>query len=129
MLFEATCEERWFLNAIELADELIDRFADEERGGFFSSAADGEALIARRKDLDDAPIPSGGASAASGLLRLAQLTGEERYERHAALGASRCCTRSRRAIRRRSGTCFRSSTGTCPPPGRCRARCRSGRAG
>jgi uncharacterized protein YyaL (SSP411 family) len=83
VLFEASCEERWFLQAVELADEIIDRFADEERGGFFSTAADGEALIARRKDLDDAPIPSGGASAASGLLRLAQLTGDERYERHA----------------------------------------------
>ena len=83
VLFEASCEERWFHEAGTLADELIDRFADDQRGGFFSSAADGEALIARRKDLDDAPIPSGGASAASGLLRLAQLTGEERYERHA----------------------------------------------
>jgi uncharacterized protein YyaL (SSP411 family) len=82
-LFEATCEERWFEEAIALADELIARFADSARGGFFSTAADGAPLIARRKDVDDAPIPSGGASAAVGLLRLAQLTGSEQYERHA----------------------------------------------
>jgi uncharacterized protein len=82
-LFEATCEERWFEEAITLADELIARFADTARGGFFSTASDGAPLIARRKDVDDAPIPSGGASAAVGLLRLAQLTGNERYERHA----------------------------------------------
>src|SRR5205823_13551282 len=40
-------------------------------------------LIARRKDLEDAPIPSGGSSAAFGLLRLSALTGEHDYERHA----------------------------------------------
>ena len=45
--------------------------------------SDGEALIARRKDLEDSPIPSGASSAAVGLLRLAELSGDERYERHA----------------------------------------------
>ena len=80
-LFEATCEERWLVHATTLADELIERFADSENGGFFSTAADGEQLIARRKELEDSPIPAGGSSAAMGLLRLAQLTGEERYER------------------------------------------------
>jgi uncharacterized protein len=82
-LFEATCEERWFLQARALADELIAHFADPERGGFFTTASDHEALIARRKDLEDSPIPSGGSSAALGLLRLAQLSGEHEYERHA----------------------------------------------
>jgi uncharacterized protein YyaL (SSP411 family) len=81
-LFEATCEERWFDQAIALADETIARFADPERGGFFSTASDGEALIARRKDLEDSPIPAGASSAAVGLLRLAQLTGKDDYERH-----------------------------------------------
>jgi uncharacterized protein len=82
-LFEATCEERWFHQAIELADEIIARFCDSNKGGFFSTASDGEALIVRRKDLDDSPIPSGSSSAAMGLLRLAQLTGSEEYERQA----------------------------------------------
>ncbi|HLM84854.1 MAG TPA: thioredoxin domain-containing protein, partial [Solirubrobacteraceae bacterium] len=82
-LFEATCEERWSDHAITLADELIARFADPDKGGFFSTASDGEALIARRKDLEDSPIPSGSSSAAVGLLRLSQLTGNSDYERHA----------------------------------------------
>ncbi|HEV3094665.1 MAG TPA: thioredoxin domain-containing protein [Solirubrobacteraceae bacterium] len=83
-LFEATCEERWLAHATSLADETVARFGDPENGGFFSTAADGEALIARRKELEDSPIPAGGSSAALGLLRLAQLTGEERYERASA---------------------------------------------
>jgi uncharacterized protein YyaL (SSP411 family) len=83
VLFEATCEERWFTEATALADTLIARFADPQRGGFYSTSDDGEPLIARRKDLEDSPIPAGGSSAAMGLLRLAQLTGNEEYERHA----------------------------------------------
>jgi uncharacterized protein len=83
VLFEATCQERWFDQAATLAQRMIARFADPERGGFFSTASDGEALIARRKELEDTPIPAGGSSAALGLLRLAELTGRADYERHA----------------------------------------------
>jgi uncharacterized protein YyaL (SSP411 family) len=83
-LFEAGCEERWLTEATRLADELIERFSDPEHGGFFSTAADSEALIARRKELEDSPIPAGGSSAALGLLRLTQLTGEQRYARESA---------------------------------------------
>ena len=87
-LYEAGFEERWFAWARSLAEEIIERFSDRERGGFFVTADDGERLIVRRKDLEDQPIPSGSSSAALGLLRLAALTGEARYE-DAALGAIR----------------------------------------
>jgi uncharacterized protein len=83
VLFEATCEQRWLTQAQVIADQTIERFADPERGGFFSTPSDSEQLIVRRKDLEDSPIPSGSSSAALGLLRLAELTGEERYEREA----------------------------------------------
>ena len=79
-LFEATCDERWLTQAQSLADLTIERFGDAERGGFFTTAADSERLIVRRKDVEDSPIPSGSSSAAMGLLRLAELTGKERYE-------------------------------------------------
>ncbi len=78
---KTTCEERWFALAVELAEQTIVRFADAEQGGFFSTPAD-HSLIVRRKELEDSPIPAGGSSAAAGLLRLAELTGDERYERH-----------------------------------------------
>jgi len=84
LLFEATCEEVWLERARALAKEMIERFADREHGGFFSTASDAEALIARRKELEDTPIPAGASSAALGLLRLAQLTGVQEYERRAA---------------------------------------------
>jgi uncharacterized protein YyaL (SSP411 family) len=82
-LYEATFDGRWFDAARETADRMIERFGDADRGGFFTTAQDGERLIARRKDIDDHPIPSGNSSAAYGLLRLAALTGEHEYERHA----------------------------------------------
>jgi uncharacterized protein YyaL (SSP411 family) len=82
-LFEANCEERHLAAAEALAREMIARFSDPERGGFFSTASDSEQLIARRKELEDTPIPSGSSSAAMGLLRLSQLTGGRDYERHA----------------------------------------------
>jgi uncharacterized protein len=82
-LYEATFEPRWFERARALADEIIARFGDPERGGFFSTSADHEQLIARRKEIGDHPIPSGNSAAALGLLRLAALTGERGYERQA----------------------------------------------
>jgi uncharacterized protein YyaL (SSP411 family) len=79
-LYEATFDPRWFAEARAVADAILDRFADPAHGGFFSTSSDHEALVVRRKDLEDAPIPSGSSSAALCLLRLAALTGEHRYE-------------------------------------------------
>jgi uncharacterized protein YyaL (SSP411 family) len=82
-LYESSFDPRWFRAARELADTMIERFADEDRGGFFETASDHEHLVARRKDLEDTPIPAGNSSAAYGLLRLAALTGGHEYERRA----------------------------------------------
>ncbi len=87
-LYEATFEPRWFGAARELADDIIERFGDPERGGFFQTSSDHERLVARRKEIDDSPIPSGQSSAAFGLLRLAAMTGDARYE-EAGLGVLR----------------------------------------
>jgi hypothetical protein len=78
-LYEATFEPRWFGEARALADTMIERFADDENGGFFETSSDHERLVARRKDLEDHPIPAGNSSAAYGLLRLGALTGEHGY--------------------------------------------------
>jgi len=88
VLYEATFEPRWFAEGRAMADAILARFADPTNGGFFSTSDDHEALLTRRKDLEDAPIPSGASSAAFGLLRLAALTGEQAYE-HAAVSQLR----------------------------------------
>ena len=87
-LYEASFDPRWYHEAIAVADTMIERFADPERGGFFTTAADHRLGFPRRKELEDSPIPSGSSSAAFGLLRLALLSGHVEYERQA-LGALR----------------------------------------
>jgi uncharacterized protein YyaL (SSP411 family) len=82
-LYEATFDARWYQEARTLADTIIERFADGDNGGFFTTAADRELSFARRKDLEDSPSPSGSSAAALGLLRLARISGEASYERHA----------------------------------------------
>jgi uncharacterized protein YyaL (SSP411 family) len=82
-LYEARFDVRWFDAARETADAMVERFADAERGGFFTTSHDHDALIARRKDIDDHPIPSGNSAAAFGLLRMAALTGDRDYEQRA----------------------------------------------
>jgi uncharacterized protein len=82
-LYEATLQERWYAEAESLATTLVKRFGDPARRGFFTTAADDSTGFARRKDLDDAPIPSGGSAAAFGLLRLARLTGDHAWEEQA----------------------------------------------
>jgi uncharacterized protein YyaL (SSP411 family) len=79
VLYESTFEPRWFAAARELAETMIERFGDPERGGFFTTSSDHETLIARRKEVGDHPIPAGNSAAALGLLRLAALSGEARF--------------------------------------------------
>jgi uncharacterized protein len=79
-LYETTFELHWFVEARGLADELIRLFHDPERGGFFQTGADAEALVLRPKELYDNAVPSGNSAAADVLQRLAHLTGEPDYE-------------------------------------------------
>ena len=88
VLYETTFELRWFEQARALADELVRLFHDEERGGFFQTGRDAEALVVRPKEISDNAVPSGNSLAADVLQRLAHLTGETGYE-NAGVGALR----------------------------------------
>jgi uncharacterized protein len=79
VLYEAGFDLRWFAAARELAETMIERFGDDERGGFFTTSVDHESLIARRKEVGDHPIPAGQSAAALALLRLAALSGERAF--------------------------------------------------
>jgi len=78
-LAEATGQARWIVEARAVADALLNLFWDDERGGVFTTGHDAEALITRTKDLMDNATPGANGLAAVGLLRLAALTGDERY--------------------------------------------------
>jgi uncharacterized protein YyaL (SSP411 family) len=82
-LHVATGDLRWLREANRLARLAAELFADEERGGFFLSPADGEVLVARKKDLEDHPTPSGNSMLAYVLLRLARIYGEDELEQRA----------------------------------------------
>ncbi len=82
-LHVATGEPRWLEESRRLALLAVDLFGDEQRGGFFLTPADGEELVARKKDFDDHPTPSGNSMLAYVLLRLARIYGNAELERHA----------------------------------------------
>ena len=81
-LYQTTFDEKWFIAARELAETMLQHYADPA-GGFFDTSDDHEALVTRPKDLQDNAVPSGNAMAATGLLKLAAFTGEDRYYRQA----------------------------------------------
>jgi len=65
--------------AAQLADALLQRFADQQHGGFFFTATDHEALIHRSRSFSDDATPAGNAMAAQALQKLGWLLGEPRY--------------------------------------------------
>ena len=86
-LYEATFNTSYLATAIELTNDMLDRFWDEQDGGLYFTADDSEQLLIRNKDLYDGAIPAGSSAAAMNLLRLGRFTGETVYdERAAAIG-------------------------------------------
>ena len=80
-LHTASGDPRFLLEAYRLAQVALRLFADDEHGGFFQAPVDGERLVARKKEVDDHPTPSGNAMFAYVLLRLARIWGDDDLER------------------------------------------------
>jgi uncharacterized protein YyaL (SSP411 family) len=81
-LYEATFEPRYFREAIQLADEMEERFADPA-GTYFLAARSHDHLIVRPRELFDGATPSSNSVAAMNLLRLATFTGDSKYRERA----------------------------------------------
>ena len=77
-LLEATGDPAYLGHAKTWVDAAIEHYGDE-RGGFFFTADDAEALIARAKNALDQPNPSGNGTIAGVLARLFYLTGDDAY--------------------------------------------------
>jgi uncharacterized protein len=79
-LYGCTFDERWFVAARALVDEMAERFA-RPAGGFYDTSLGHENLITRPRATYDSPTPTGTSMAAAVLLKTAAYTGEDRYRR------------------------------------------------
>jgi len=82
-LYEATFDTFYLKKAVELTEEQLELFWDNSIGAFFFTAEDAESLLTRQKETYDGAIPSGNSVSMLNLLRLAQLTGNDNYEKKA----------------------------------------------
>ena len=73
-LHQADFHEAWIDWALELAEWVLQHFADPEQGDFFFTADDQEQLITRTKEIFDGSVPSSNGLLATSLLKLGQLT-------------------------------------------------------
>ncbi len=79
-LYASTYESAYVQRAMELTEDMIELFFDRENGGFFFYGKDSEQLLSRPKEIYDGAIPSGNSAATVNLLRLARLTGNDKYQ-------------------------------------------------
>ena len=76
-MYQVTFNIVYLNRACKISKIMCDRFFDEENGGFYLYADDGEQLISRPKELFDNAIPSGNSVAAYVLQKLFSLTAED----------------------------------------------------
>jgi uncharacterized protein len=78
-LYQATFETKYLNDAIELNQQMLLHFWDEQLGGLYLTADDAEKLLVRSKTIYDGAIPSGNSVAVLNLLRLGHMTGKADY--------------------------------------------------
>ena len=79
-LYETVFDVHYLQTALDLNNEMIKYFWDEQNGGFYFTADDAEELIVRQKDIYDGAIPSGNSVAVLNLFRLARITANSDLE-------------------------------------------------
>ncbi len=82
-LYEATGEPRWLKEALALDGVLEKLYEDKEHGGYFMTSNDHDSLPARDKPAHDGAEPSGNSVQTLNLLRLNELTTDDRYRQRA----------------------------------------------
>jgi hypothetical protein len=78
-LYEATFDYSYVDEGQELAGQMIERFWDPDWEVFYDTSPEHSRLLVRPRDVLDNALPSGGASAATALLRLSVFTGQRDY--------------------------------------------------
>ncbi len=82
-LYETTWEPEWLVEALRLQERLDRHYWDGEGGGYYMTSDDHETLIAREKPAYDGAEPSGNSIALENLLRLHELTTDDRFRQRA----------------------------------------------
>jgi uncharacterized protein YyaL (SSP411 family) len=72
-LYLATSDGHWMEKSAALVEQSLDRFWDDERGGFYFAPAGREDLIVRRKEIQDGATPSGLSVSVLNLARVGRL--------------------------------------------------------
>lgn len=72
--------DRYLNNALELTEQTIDRFYDQEKGGFYFTDTKKEPLLIPLKDITDNVVPSGSATMMKNLLYLAKVTDQSTFQ-------------------------------------------------
>ncbi|MDQ0468059.1 thioredoxin domain-containing protein [Labrys wisconsinensis] len=83
VLAEITGEQAFLAQAAAWSDTLEIFYADPESGGYFLTASDATALVLRPRSALDEATPNANGVMAENLVRLAALTGEERWRERA----------------------------------------------
>ncbi|MCX7994032.1 MAG: protein-disulfide reductase DsbD family protein, partial [Fimbriimonadales bacterium] len=89
-LYSLTLERKWLERAVEIADQMIERFHDAEHGGFFTTDSAHDLLIMSVKSYQDRVMPSGNGGAVQFLATLSTalaIDDPQRSERYAQLAA------------------------------------------
>jgi uncharacterized protein len=79
-IFESTFETKYMKRAVELTEQVIERFWDQNESGFFFTANNAEVTLVRNKIVSDGVYPSGNSIAALDLIRLSRLSGRLEFE-------------------------------------------------
>lgn len=82
-MYECTFDESWLQQAQPLTEHVMTEFRDGTDGFFFISAASGEKLIARKKELFDNVIPSPNSVMARNLFRLGTILDRDDWKQAA----------------------------------------------
>lgn len=78
-LYQITFDPTWLTEAVRLTDYTISNFYDATDGYFFFTDSEGEALIARKKELFDNVIPASNSMMAQNLYTLGKILDRQDY--------------------------------------------------
>ena len=79
-LYETTFDTQYLREAIDLNDQMIKYFWDENNFGFYFTPSDGEKLLVKQKEIYDGAVPSGNSVAMMNLQKLSRITADTKYE-------------------------------------------------